>query len=58
MIMKIRTYNYRGKKLFEVVNSETRVPIRVAKDHRTDATSREDSGREALITSTDQQRVA
>jgi hypothetical protein len=57
-IMKIRTYNYRGKKLFEVVNSETSVPILIAKDGLSDVTSQEDSGHEPPVTSTNQQRVA
>jgi hypothetical protein len=57
-ITKIRTYNYRGKKLFEVVNSETSAPILIAKDSRSDVTSQEDSGHEAPMTSTNQQRVA
>ncbi len=56
--MQIRTYNYRGKKLFEVVSSETEVPVLVAKDYSPNLASREDSDHEAPITSTNLQRVA
>ncbi len=56
--MQIRTYNYRGKKLFEAVNSETKVPIPIAKDRHADVALQEDSGRETPVTSTNQQRVA
>jgi hypothetical protein len=56
--MHIRTYNYRGKKLFEVVDSETNVPALIAKDRHADIKSQEDSGHESPITSTNQQRVA
>jgi len=56
--MQIRAYNYRGKKLFEVVNSETNVSILIAKDRQADIKSQEDSNRETPITSTNRQRVA
>jgi hypothetical protein len=56
--MQIRAYNYRGKKLFEVVNTETKVAVSIAKDRRAIVTSQEDPGHECPVTSTDQKRVA
>jgi hypothetical protein len=56
--MQIRTYNYRGKKLFEVVNSETNVPGLIADDRQADIESQEDSIHESPVTSTNQRRVA
>jgi hypothetical protein len=56
--MQIRTYNYRGKKLFEVVNPETNVSILIAKDRQADIRSQEDPGHESPMTSANQQRVA
>ncbi len=56
--MQIRTYNYRGKKLFEVVDSETNVLVPIVKGRHADIKSQEDSGHESPITSTNHQRVA
>jgi hypothetical protein len=56
--MRIRTYNYRGKKLFEVVDAETNVPVLIARDRQADMSLQDDSGQEAPVTPTNHRQAA
>lgn len=56
--MRIRTYNYRGKKLFEVVDAENNFSVLIEKERRADMKLQDDSGQESPMTPTNHRQVA